>query len=170
MCAEIQLSFGISTINYYHKPDGAGWDITRRKDKMKKLILMVAILMGLSTAANAQFFEFLQKAASTVSNVVNTTNDVVNTAKDWSNSSNSNSSNSYTSLGTCSAISFNSYGSARATIEIVKTSSGSTKVLRNGNLHNYYENPYYDEYCTDRSSKSYYKYYTDLGSRYYFNF
>jgi len=130
---------------------------------------MVAIFIGLSTVANAQVLEFLQKAAETTSKVLNTTNEVVNTTRDWSNSSNSNSSNSYTSLGTCSAVYFNSYGSSRATIEIVKTSSGSTKVLRNGNLHNYYENPYYDEYCTDRSSKSYYKYYTDLGSRYYFN-
>lgn len=139
------------------------------KKKMKKLLLMCAIVVGFSTVANAQFFQWLQQAAETTSKVVGTANDVVNTTKNWSNSNDSKSSNSYNSLGTCSAIYFNSYGSSRATIEIVETSSGYKKVLRNGNLHNYYENPYYDSYCTDRSSKSYYKYYTDLGTRYYFN-
>ena len=36
------------------KTDGAEWDITRQKREMKKLLLVIAIIIGFLTSANAQ--------------------------------------------------------------------------------------------------------------------
>lgn len=121
---------------------------------------------GLTTSAHAQLFEFLQKAAETTSKVAGAVNEV----KSYQQQNNQKpSSPSYTSLGSVTAKRFSGNITSSAHVDIVRTSSGEDKVLKNGNLYSICENYSYNVYCTDPKSSAYYKYYFNSGGAYYFN-
>ena len=121
---------------------------------------------GFASKAQAQFLDFLQKAAQTASQISGAVNDVQNIR-------NSNkpqpSTPSYSKIGSVSAKRFNSNNVATAHVDIVRTSSGEDKVSKNGSLYSICENYSYDVYCTDPKSSAYYRYYFNAGGAYYFN-
>ena len=124
------------------------------------------VCCGFTTNAHAQFLEFLQKAAET-------TNKVIDAKKEIDNYRDSRAPQSstprYTKLGSISAIRFNSHGTAMTHVDVVKTSDGEDKVLKNGSLYSIYENYSYNAYCNDPKSSAYYRYYFNAGGAYYFN-
>ena len=117
---------------------------------------------GFTTTAHAQFFEFLQKAAETTSKVAGAVNEVKKPAQ------NTNSP-SYSKIGSVSAKRFNSNSVVTTHVDVVRTSSGEDKVLKNGSLYSICENYSYNVYCTDPKSSAYYRYYFNAGGAYYFN-
>ena len=130
---------------------------------MKKIFLFVFII-GFSTIAKADWLDVFN---AVVDNTVKTTNAVLDATldDDYSQSSQKN----YRVLRTLSAVRFNDYGKATGSIQLVETNSGAIKVLKNGQLYNYYKNSSYDSYSSNSNSPSYYEYYVDLSGRYYFN-
>ena len=126
---------------------------------MKKIFLFVFII-GFSIIAKADWLDVFN---AVVDNTVKTTNAILD--DDYSQSSQKN----YRVLRTLSAVHFHDYGTATGSIQLVETNSGAIKVLKNGQLYNYYKNSSYDSYSTNSKSSSYYKYYVDLSGRYYFN-
>lgn len=129
--------------------------------------------MGFATNANAQFFEFLQKAAETTSRIMDATNDVketVNSFDSYSSSSNYQSSKpSYSNLGSVSAKKFSGNVTATKTLDIVEDEDGMAKALIGGSLYPVFDNYSYDSYCTNSKSPDYYRYYVNAGGTYYFN-
>lgn len=120
---------------------------------------------GFTTTAHAQFFEFLQKAAETTSKVAGAVNEV----KSYTQPAQKTNSPSYSKIGSVSAKRFNSNSVATTHVDVVRTSSGEDKVLKNGSLYSICENYSYNEYCTDPKSSAYYRYYFNAGGAYYFN-
>lgn len=120
---------------------------------------------GFTTTAHAQFLEFLQKAAETTSKVAGAVNEV----KSYNQPAQKTNSPSYSKIGSVSAKRFNSNNVATANVDVVRTSSGEDKVLKNGSLYSIYENNSYNVYCTDPKSSAYYRYYFNAGGAYYFN-
>ena len=142
----------------------------RAKKEMKKLLFVIAIVVGFATNANAQFFEFIQKAAETTSRVMDATKDVKETVNSYSNSRSSQSSTpSYKTLGSVRAIRFITNGTSTKTLEIVKDEDGLDKALVGGKLYQIYDNYSYDSYCTNSKNSDYYRYYVNIGGTYYFN-
>ncbi len=135
---------------------------------MKKILLIVAIIIGFSTSANAQFFQKLKEAYSTVKDAYDTGKSIYNDVN--KNNETKQQAPEYTSLGSCSAIRFSGNTTIRTSLTMIEMSSGEKKILYGGGKYNYYDNPYYDSYSTDSSDRSYYKYYVDLSAgRTYFN-
>lgn len=137
---------------------------------MKKKVLLIVLTMvccGFVTKAQAQdFWNALQQAASAVNSAVNATQNVSNYIDSRQQKP---STPSYSSLGTVRAKRFNGNSIATATLEIVKTSDGEYKAVKNGSLYSIYENSSYNSYCSDPSSSGYYRYYINASGVYYFN-
>lgn len=137
---------------------------------MKKKVLLVVLTMvccGFATNAYAQdFWNALQQAANAV-------NSAVNAGQNVSNAINSQrpqqSTPSYSSLGTVRAKRFNNNSTATATLEIVKTTGGEYKAIKNGSQYSIYENSSYNSYSTNPNSSAYYRYYINAGGVFYFN-
>lgn len=125
------------------------------------------VCCGFATKAQAQdFWNALQQAASAVNSAVNATQNVSN----YIDSRKSQPSTpSYTTMGSVRAKRFNSSSTATATLEIVKTSNGEYKAVKNGSLYPIYENSSYSSYCSDPNSSYYYRYYINANGAYYFN-
>lgn len=139
--------------------------------KMKKLLLVIAIIIGFSTSANAQFFQKLKEAVSTVKDAYDAGKDAYDAGKNiYNDVKPKEQAPQYSSLGTTRGYYFTDISKSSTSLEIVKMSDGSKKVLRNGKPYNYYENYSYDSYSSNSNDKSYYKYYAEIsGCRYYFN-
>lgn len=136
---------------------------------MKKkvlLIVMALVCCGFASNAQAQILDFLNKAAQTASQVAGAVNDV----KSISNANKPQTTTpSYNVIGSVSAKRFNSNSVATTHVDVVRTSGGEDKVLKNGSLYSICENYSYNVYCTDPKSSAYYKYYFNAGGAYYFN-
>lgn len=136
---------------------------------MKKNVLLIALTLiccGFTCNAHAQFLELLQKAAETTSKVIETKKDIDSYRDSRTTQS---PSASYTKIGSVNAKRFNGHSTATANVDVVRTSSGEDKVLKNGSLYSICENYSYNEYCTDPKSSAYYRYYFNAGGAYYFN-
>lgn len=138
---------------------------------MKKILLVIAIIIGFSTSANAQFFQKLKEAVNTVKDAYDAGKDAYDAGKNiYNDVKPAEKAPEYTSLGTVRGYYFTDHSKAQGSFEIVEMANGSKKVLRYGKTYNYYENYSYDSYSSNSNDKSYYKYYAEIsGCRYYFN-
>lgn len=127
----------------------------------------MAVIIGFSASAHAQFLEFLQKAAETTNKIIETKKEV--DSYFGNSSSNQSRTPNYSKLGTVTAKRFNSNSVASKTFDVVRTTDGEDKALINGSLYSIYENYSYDIYCSDPKDSRYYKFYVNSGAAYYFN-
>lgn len=145
----------------------------------KNVVVLCILVLGVTVNANAQFFEWLNKAAETVNKVSNTYNEArntYNTAKEtFSNSNSSSSSSGYNQVGSVSLIAWTNLSSGmrtttRSSADLVVDNSGEKYLKKGSQVYSYYENSSYNSYSSDSGDPSYYQYYVYIDSKkYYFN-
>lgn len=151
---------------------GYNWLINKMKKITKVLLLATVMTFGISTSANAQVLDWLNRAAETVNKATDTYNNARNTynnARDTYNQAHEDKSE-YKVVNTVTmryVSTFNGSGTTTGSTsaQIVQDGYGNQKVKKGASMYNFFENGSYDPYSSEFEYK--YKYWVSMDGKVY---